>query len=187
MAESFKRGFFYGTGGAINLELGWIPDRVEIFNYTDGTPFVVGFPSAKVVPFSGGGESDNTDNSEIKAGHTIIGATSGATAVVLAVLTDTGSWEGEDAAGNIIIDADTETGTFASENVYYDGSDGTDDATTTASVEMGYDSDTEIAANTDISAYLGTQGANNKGFTVATGSSTNAKMFVYTAYREARD
>lgn len=179
--QTVKRGYFYGTGSAINISLGFIPERVEVHNFTDGTPFIVGFPAHKVMAFTSGGTS------EIKAGHKLIGATSGATATVIAVLADTGTWAGGDAAGNIIIDADTETGTFASESVYSEGSANTNDATGAATAQMGFDSDTEIAAFVGISAYLGTAAGNSKGFTVAAGSSTDAKMFIWEATREVGD
>jgi hypothetical protein len=36
MSNQFAYGTVTGTGAAINVELGWLPDRVEVFNYTDG-------------------------------------------------------------------------------------------------------------------------------------------------------
>jgi hypothetical protein len=36
MASNVKIGTFTGTGAAINIELGWIPEHVEIVNVTDG-------------------------------------------------------------------------------------------------------------------------------------------------------
>src|SRR5690606_4779775 len=41
--EIFKTGETVGNGAAINVELGWIPDRVEVYNATDGTPLNVGY------------------------------------------------------------------------------------------------------------------------------------------------
>lgn len=73
--ESFKSGETVGNGAAINVELGWIPDRVEVYNATDGTILNVGFPNRMVIPFSGGGTN------EISAGTTITGATSGKSVV----------------------------------------------------------------------------------------------------------
>lgn len=178
--KSFERGFFYGTGADINISLGWVPDRVELHNYTDGTTFDVGFPSAQVVPFTSGGTT------EIKAGDTIYGLTSKASAKVLFVLADTGTWAGGDAAGNFIIDAETlDGGPFQSEGIS-NVSGGTDYATVTVEVDMGYDSDTEIAAATDITAYLGTTTL-GKGFTFKAASNTDAKMFIYSAWRDAKD
>lgn len=184
--ENFKSGFFFGTGNDINISLGWVPDRVEIFNYTDANTKDVGFPSIKVIPFTSGGIDANTDDSEIKAGHKIIGATSKATALVLAVMADTGTWAGANAAGNIIVATETITdGPFQTESVYYDGSDGTDDASVTVDVYAGYDTDTEVAGATDIEAYLGTTTL-AKGFKFLAASNTDAKMFIWSAWRNAK-
>ena len=31
-----RTGYIHGTGNALNIELGWIPDRVEVYNATVG-------------------------------------------------------------------------------------------------------------------------------------------------------
>lgn len=36
MASETKIGSYTGTGAAINVELGWVPDHIEIINITDG-------------------------------------------------------------------------------------------------------------------------------------------------------
>lgn len=36
MAETFRSGSYTGDGAAQNIELGWIPDVVEVDNITDG-------------------------------------------------------------------------------------------------------------------------------------------------------
>lgn len=36
MAGEIKTGTYTGTGAAINIELGWVPDKVEVLNMTDG-------------------------------------------------------------------------------------------------------------------------------------------------------
>jgi hypothetical protein len=41
-----KYGTYVGAGAAKNIELGFIPACVLIFNITDGTNFSVGFPKA---------------------------------------------------------------------------------------------------------------------------------------------
>ena len=157
--EQFKSGFVYGTDAVLNVETGWIPDRVEVYNVTDGDVKNVAFPSIKTMAFTSGGVN------EVKAGHKIIGATSGATAQVLDVLADTGTWAGGDAAGTLILDADTEVGTFQTEAIYYDGSPLLDDASGAATVTPGYDVDTEVAADNDaVYAYKGTEATNSKGF-----------------------
>jgi len=177
MDTQFKSGFVYGTGAAINVEVGFVPSRVETINLTDGTPINIGFPSIKTMAFTSGGTN------EIKAGHKIIGASSGATATVVAVLADTGTWAGGDAAGTLILSAETETGTFTSESIYYEGSSGTNDATGAATANQGVDVDTEVASDTGLSAYLGSSASNSKGFTLASAVSTDAKLIAWSAWR----
>ncbi|SKB32392.1 hypothetical protein [Sphingopyxis flava] len=36
MANGFKAGSYTGTGAAITIELGWVPDFVIVWNATDG-------------------------------------------------------------------------------------------------------------------------------------------------------
>jgi hypothetical protein len=36
MANEIADGLYTGTGAAINIELGWVPDYVEVINLTDG-------------------------------------------------------------------------------------------------------------------------------------------------------
>lgn len=36
MAQEMKVGTYTGTGAAVNIELGWVPDYVKIVNITDG-------------------------------------------------------------------------------------------------------------------------------------------------------
>jgi hypothetical protein len=170
-------GAFYGTGAAINIECGFVPDRVTIMNDTDGDVLLWAFPSIKKMAFSSGGTS------EIKAGHTIVGATSGATAKVKQVLTDTGSWAGGDAAGSLILVAETVVGTFASESIYIQGESGTDDATGAAITNVSVNIGAAVADDVDVSAYVGSAGSNAKGFTVATSESEDAKLFVYEAVK----
>lgn len=172
-----KTGFFYGTGAGINIELGWIPDTVIIENQTDGDVLIVAHPSVKTMAFTSGGTN------EIKAGHTIIGATSGARARVRQVLADTGTWAGGDAAGTLILDTDSISGTFTSENIYYDGSSSTNDATGAAVANIGTKTTTAAAGVTTVSGYIGSAASNSKGFTVATGDSEDAKLFSYCALR----
>lgn len=175
--ECFKSGFVYGTGAALNVQLGWIPDRVEITNVTDGDVINVAFPAIRTMAFTSGGTA------EIKAGHTIVGATSHARAKVRQVLADTGTWAGGDAAGTLIVEASTVVGTFGSENIYIDGGGGSNDATGAALGTPGMDIDTEVATDTGVSAYLGSEAGNSPGFTLASGVSEDAKLLHWAAWR----
>lgn len=177
--KNFASGVTVGNGADINIELGWIPDRVEVYNATDGTPLNVGYPSRYVIPFSGGGTN------EIEAGETITGVTSGATAIVAEVLLYSGSWAGGDAAGFFVVNYDDLTGTFQSENVVGETAGATDDATVTANVVHGFDSDTEVAAdNTGIVPYGGVAASNSRGFTIDSALATEAKCLRWTAWRD---
>jgi hypothetical protein len=178
--ETFKSGATVGNGAAINIELGWIPDYVEVYNATDGDVFTVGFLNPLVIPFSGGGAN------EIAAGDTITGVTSGATAIVKEVLLYSGTWAGADAAGFFLAERDDVVGTFQSENVVGEAAGATDDATVTVQAVHGYNSDTEIAAVTTTSAilaYVGVAGSNAKGFTIGRVVAEEAKLLRWAAWR----
>ncbi len=181
--ESFKSGVTVGNGAVINIELGWIPDRVEIYNATDGDVVNVAFPNLLVVPFSGGGTN------EISVGDLITGATNGtATAIIKQVLLYSGSWAGGDAAGFFTIERDSWSGVnFGSENIVGEVAGATDDATITIQVVHGYDVDTAVAAdNAGIIAYLGSAGSNAKGFTMAAAVAEEAKLLRWCAFRDDR-
>ncbi len=184
--ESFKTGEAVGNGAAINVELGWIPDRVEVYDATDGTSVTICFPNRLVIPFSGGGTN------VLAAGDKITGVTNtGATAIIAAVLLYSGSWAGGDAAGFFIVERDDWSGTnFGSENVIGEASGATDDATVTIQVEHGYDIDTEVAAVTTAAtmarAYVGSSGSNAKGFTIGATLAEEAKLLRWSAWRNDR-
>lgn len=174
--EIFRSGCHVGNGAAINVELGWVPNLVLVYNATDGTIFNASFIREAVIPFSDGG-----DTAEIEEGEEIVGATSGARARVKQILLYSGSWAAGDAAGFFVVDYDDLTGTFGSEAVV--GQDGGGDATVTANVVHGFDSDTEIAAdNAGIVPYAGSSTA-AKGFTIASGLATEAKLLRWAAWR----
>jgi hypothetical protein len=175
--EQFRCGCTVGNGAAINIELGWIPDLVEVYNATDGTIFNRSWIGEYVVPFSDGG-----DTAEIVEGETITGATSGAEAIIKEILLYSGSWAAGDAAGFLVLVPGSLSGTFQSEQIL--GASGGGDATVTANVVHGYDSDTEIAAdNTGITPYVGSAAAAAKGFTIASGLATEAKLLRWAAWR----
>lgn len=180
--QNFKAGETVGNGAAINVELGWVPDLVEVYNVTDNDKITIGFPNRQVIPFSGGGTK------EVAAGDTIKGATSSATAVVKTVLLYSGSWAGGDAAGFFIVERDDLVGTFQSENVYVssDTTAGIDDATVTANVTHSVDIDTEVAAatsNAAITPYVGVAASNAKGFTIGSTVAEEAKLLRWVAWR----
>lgn len=175
--DQVRVGHLRGTGAAINVPIGWIPDTVIVENLTDGDKIHIGSPSTRAMPFTSGGTT------EITRGVVITGATSGATARVRDVILDSGTWAGGDAAGWLFIDEESKVGTFTSENVYVPG--GTNDATVTVDVTYTSDIDTEVATatgNNAISAYLGTATI-AKGFTLGSTISEDAKLLKFTAMR----
>ena len=175
--QNFASGWVQGLGATLNIQLGWIPDYVTFFNVTDGVPNLAAFPSRLKISFTSG-------SGEIKVGHTLKGATSKATAVVMGVLLASGTWAAGTAAGTLVLDANTYSGTFESENLYFVGSTTTNDLQTAAApTQSGYQAASAVATATSLSAYLGTEAANSKGFTAASGIATNAKVFIWNAWR----
>ncbi len=178
-------GFLRGTGAAINVELGWIPDFVQIVNLTDGDKVHANFLK-KVVAFTSGGTE------EIKAGDKLHGNTSDATAIIDQVILDSGTWAGGDAAGWFILQPASMSATSfsAAETAYREGvdSDGDNYCTLTAAEDQdGIDIDTEVAgtttAATNVAEYVGARGSNAKGFTVGATISEDAKLLGYFAFR----
>lgn len=171
-------GVTVGTGAAINISLGYIPRRAEVYNVTDGDIITVGFLTGRI-PFTSGGTAT------IAAGNKIIGATSGATVTIKEVILISGTWAGGDAAGTFLVDADDMVGTIGSENVYIASSGTTNDATVTAMVASCYKIDTATAGVTTtsaLSAYVGSSTA-AKGFTIGSVVSESAKELRWTAFR----
>jgi len=185
MKDQIEVGYTVGNGAALNIELGWIPDWVEVWNLTDADEVHSAFLGGDryAIPFSSGGTT------EIVVGNTIVGATSGATALVEQVLEYSGTWAGGDAAGFLIVS--NVVGTFGSENVKV-GS-GTNDATVTVNVnhtvsiiDTGAGA-TDLALTTGndaISKYVGAAGTNSKGFTIGSGIAEEAKLLGYVAVRK---
>lgn len=173
-----------GTGAAIDVSLGWIPDMVMINNMTDGDKLTIGYPSSSVIPF--------TSNSLLlKAGMRLKGATSGATFTLLDVLYDTGTVAGGDAAGWLFIDMETKLGTIATENFYVDSdsTSGVDDLTGVLQVNLQTSIDTEVASetgNAGVTAYVGSAGSAAKGFTIGSTVSEDAKLLYVWAFANER-
>lgn len=183
--ESFKSGEEVGNAAAINVELGWIPDYVAVYNATDGDLITAAFLNRQVIPFSSGGVT------EIAAGDTITGLTNtGVTAVIAKVLLYSGSWAGGDAAGFFIVNHDDQNGTFGSEGVSQGGSSGSNDATITANLTHGYASAAAVSGedsgNTALIAYVGVEATNSKGFTIGSTVAEEAKLLRWCAWRNDR-
>ncbi len=182
--ESFKTGYTVGNAAAINIELGWVPDRVEVFNVTDGDIVTTAFLDTWIIPFSGGGTN------VLAAGDTITGVTNtGVSAIIEEVLLYSGSWAGGNAAGFFIVKRDNQIGTFGGENVIGEAAGATDDATVTANVIQCYSDLTTVASKTGndaLAGYIGTLGDKSKGFTIGSSVAEEAKLLVWSAWRNDR-
>lgn len=181
MQGSSVYGVTVGNGAALNIEIGFVPEFVQLYNATDGDLITTAFLTW-VVPFSGGGTT------EITAGSTIKGATSSATAIVKQVLLYSGTWAGGDAAGFFELVEGSLVGTFGSENVYIssDTTSGIDDATVTANVVHNIAVAAAAAGATGTSAisrYEGVAGSNARGFTIGSVIAEEAKLLRYVASR----
>ncbi len=183
-----RAGYVHGTGNALNIELGWIPDYVEV-TVLGGTVRLYKAWLGKVIVFTSGGTT------EVKAGEWIKGITSGAKAKIREVILDSGTWAGGDAAGWLICNAEEITGTIQSENAQrYASEPGSaaaadNDIAVVVDVELGVDIDTEIAlvtGNAGILSYVGDESNNYaKGFTIGSTISANGEILGYVAVRNA--
>lgn len=183
MKSIIRHGVVIGTGAAINVELGWVPNSVALYNVTDNDIITETFFDW-ILPFSSGGTV------EILAGADIKGATSNATARVKQVVASATTWSAGTAAGVLVLDPEYLVGTFQSENIYVtsDQVSGIDDATVTANVNhtMASGASTLAAAVTTsaMSRYEGAVASNAKGFTIGSVISESGKVLRYRALRD---
>ena len=179
-----KVGFIHGTGAKLNIEIGFVPDYVKIWNATDGENLFEGW-LAKVVVFT-------SLSTAIREGDWIKGITSGAKALIREVILMSGSISGGDAAGWLIFNAEDINGTLETENAQvYNSEPGTTTAATNhlgivVDVTFGQETITtagpvSASATGDIVAYIGTEATLRKGFTIGTKISEDLKLLGYIA------
>ncbi|MDO8534617.1 MAG: hypothetical protein Q7S17_07750 [Xanthobacteraceae bacterium] len=177
--SEIRTGQIIGNAAAQNVLLGFVPDYVKVVNQTDRDKYWEWARGRQMVFTSGG-------TTEITAGMTIRGATTtAATALIRRVMLTSGSWAGGDAAGTFFFDKEDVSGTFVSENVDVVGGN-TNMAAVVVDVEYTWSTDTEVAGETTdamITAYVGTSGANQKGFTIGSTISEQDKTLWYMAIR----
>ncbi len=184
--EFFKTGVRIGNAAAINIQLGWVPDKVEVYNATDGDLYTVAYPRLVVVPFSGGGTT------EIFVGDTITGQTSEATLVLSHILVYDGTLAGGDLAGFYIGKIEDLVGTFQSEDIVgsRSASDATDDATVTVNAIEAFASGTQITAvttaNTMQIGYEGVAASAAQGFTIGLTVAEEGDVLRWSAWRDDR-
>ena len=195
MNPNIQSGFFVGTGAALNIPLGFIPDVVFTWKVTDRDAVNIWHRSRHMAFTSGG-------TYEVKPGDIIQGATNtNVRARVKQVLVTTGTWAGGNAAGHIIFDVLDETGTFGSENIDVLAQSGgmesikngftavleANVATVTAQSELANFVITTATAGVTpangILPYVGSAAGNAQGFTVTATLSEAAHVFGYLAFR----
>lgn len=187
MLPSIKTGFVLGTGAALTVSLGWVPDYVRVINVTDGDK-IHEWVRSRFCAFTSGGTT------EVVAGDTLEGATSGVRVTVDQVILVSGTWAGGDAAGFFVFREYQETGTLGSENVDLlergdgSGTSQTNVAGVSAQTEKAQvDTDTEVAAvaSNGITPYVGASASAAKGFTLGTNVSESGKVLAYIAIRQS--
>ena len=179
-----KVGFIHGTGAALNLEIGFIPDYVHITNLQNSTAVQYHCFLGKVIVFT-------SLSTAIRSGNWIKGITSGAKARIREVILATGTIAGGDSAGFLICNAEDITGTIESENAQvYTQEPGTTVAATdhlgiVVDVELGVDIETAVVAVTGdagILSYTGNESSNfAKGFTIGSTISVDGELLGYMA------
>lgn len=182
--SQFKSGVFWGTGAAVDISLGFIPDRVEVVNLSTTAIVYNGTCNLYLFTYTSGGTATPV------VGDVMIGATSGAEATITSMKLDSGSWSAGSAAGRFTTRVSDSKGTFNSgENLYrYTGDVGSsrDDLTMTGTpVTHTWSIDTEVAGETTntVTSYRGSN-ATPPGITVASTVATATHLFHYSAWAD---
>jgi hypothetical protein len=188
VGNSQAQGVLVGNGSAINVQIGWIPDFIAIHNVTDGIRIWEGYLGqlGRRMVFTSGGTV------EVLPGDKLVGNTStGASAIISAVVLTGGTWAAGDAAGSFLFSATNQKGTFGSETVSLVRNTvvlSLDAANVVAPIEDTMDIDTEVASatgNASVRSYLGTGGTTPEaqGFTIGSTISASGKVLRWHAWR----
>lgn len=196
--QAMHHGFHLATGGPDNIQVGFIPDVVELYSVGRAVPVINVWIRMKFCAFTSGGTY------EVKAGDTLQGATAvGVRAEVQKVYLTSGTWAGGDAAGYFLWQDFNQNGSFGSENVdvlseggsLSGGGVGTANvATVAAQTELGNfvlagnatpasTSYTVVTPANGIQPYSGTDGANSEGFTITATLATAGEIWFWRATR----
>lgn len=191
----YNTGLLVGNGSAQNIELGFVPDFVEVHNVSS-TTFIHRAMVREALLFDSGGTEP------IVAGDRIDASDGGWNGIVDQVVLTGGTWSGGNAAGWIIFQPGTLTGAgnIANNDTIYSSkqADVRGPATNRADVSAaGLAHFTSIltgssgavtvssAAGTEIVPYYGSEGENSRGFTIGSTISVDNAPLIYNAW--ARD
>ena len=195
---NFAKRYVAGTGAAVTVALGFIPDWVRITNITDDDIIHEG-PLERVLAFDGGGGGGR----ELRGGQRIQGSTADKpTALIRDVVVTSGTWAGGNAAGFIILDLDEKPGAFENdENLAvatqvgnrligehtFEGNYATVNGVGPSAIalEHGSSGHAKGATNDTIAAAYGTAGSASKGITFGVGVSESGKLLAVHAWRES--
>ncbi len=186
-----QTGQLYGTGAAVYLNLGGVPDVITVYNATDGDEFDKAFPRKRFIPFTSGGVQ------EPKPGDELTGDTTKSRVVILEVLKVSGTWAGGDAAGFFVVDVRQHKkgnvpSNFGSENVSLVARHSVQNgnaslanvATVTAGVAKGFNSAAAVVGidnSNDIDPWLGDDTNNFEGVKLGTDISESGKLLIWEA------
>jgi hypothetical protein len=183
MKSQYREDYIYGTGSALNIEVGFIPDYVQVSNLTDGDDITIGY-MAFCAAFTSGGTAT------VAEGDVLVGATSGATARVKKVILTSGSFAAGTAAGTLIFYKTSMVGTFTGGELLYQQNNSTgsvDDCTLTAApAAINIKITTAAATATTVNSiqpYIGSSGSAAKGFTIGATLSESGKLLHWAAWR----
>ena len=182
-------GYIHGTSAALNVEIGFVPDAVILFNPTSGVTEKLSVHIVKkVIVFT---SMTAAVTSGIKKGAWIKGITSGAKAQIGELILDTAT------TGWLICDVEQITGTLQSENCQvYASEPGTadaadDDLGIVVDVEFGVNIETETTVTTINDGILGYAGSSTtdpteaKGFTIGSTISVDGELLGYIAFKNS--
>lgn len=178
-----------GTGAALNIELGFIPSFVEIWN--SDRDIVWYGPLNTIIAFDGGGST--TDSSiELEPGMEIAESSGDAYGVIEDIFVTSGSWAGGDAAGWIVLSLTDQGGTWTDNATIavrsQKGATATGDYATVAGAALNgvVELATTVAggaANDTIVPYRGSTGDDSLGITIGSNVSEDNKLLIVRAFK----
>lgn len=193
MAEYARgHGVQASTAAAINIECGFIPDFVMVYNVSDETEINYA-DMRELLAFDGGGGS----GLEIVSGDTIEGST-GWQAVVDEVILTGGSWAGGNAAGYLVLRPGSRTSGTVTDNTdikkaVQQGADPSGDYATVNGTAQPLHLSAHVdgnagavgqTGNAAITAYVGAAGTNSRGFTIGSTVLAASQVFFWHAWGE---
>jgi len=182
-----------GTGAALNVELGFIPSFVEIWN--EDRDVLWQAPLNTMIAFDGGGNTSDS-SIELTPGMEIAETGDGdAYGVIEDIFLTSGSWAGGNAAGVIVLSLEGQGGTWTDNAVIgvraQKGAPATGDYATVNGAAKGNVTkiDTQVrasAANETVVPYRGASGEEALGITIGSVISEDNKILIVRAFKHGQ-